>query len=124
MTNVLRGISHTRAAVTSNCSEFERAWRSARDKGIEGRWIGEWRSDVNQHCGELRCALTVAGANHVRAFVHARYAKMLRVCYTVDLRVESIADELHLQGEADLGALAGGVYHYDGTLKAGHLNCN
>ena len=123
MTNILRGISHTLAAVTSNCSDFETAWQSARNQGLEGHWIGEWHSDVNEHHGELRCVLQQIDENHFRAFANAKYAKFMRVCYTVELRFEQMAECLHLEGEADLGELAGGVYRYDGVLTATEFNC-
>lgn len=123
MTNILRGISHTLAAVTSNCFEFEEAWRSAHDRGFEGHWIGEWRSEVNQHHGELRSVLQKIDANHFRALVHARYAKVMRVCYSVELQVEEIADQMCLEGETDLGELAGGMYRYGGVLTPTEFKC-
>jgi hypothetical protein len=45
---------------------------------------------------------------------HAQYSKFLRVCYSVELRIKKSSDLLHLSGDADLGALAGGIYRYDG----------
>lgn len=123
MTNILRGISHTLAAATSNCSDFENAWQSARDGRLEGHWIGNWQSEVNEHHGELRCVLQQIDGNHFRAFIHAQYAKFMRVCYSIELHLEQMAERLHLEGEADLGELAGGMYHYDGTLTATNLDC-
>lgn len=54
---------------------------------------------------------------------HARYAKCLRVCYTTQLKATAIENGFHLEGEADLGGLAGGVYTYRGELMGERLNC-
>ncbi len=123
MSNILRGISHTLAAVTSNCSEFEQAWRNSHRSAEESHWLGEWRSDVNRHHGALRCLLKTVAANEFRAYVRARYGKIMRVCYTVDLRFEKVAEQIQLVGEADLGELAGGIYRYEGTLTAATFEC-
>ena len=39
---------------------FDRDWKQAASQefdGMEGRWIGRWHSDYNQHNGVLRCLL-------------------------------------------------------------------
>jgi hypothetical protein len=71
-------------------------------------------SDINHHTGELRCVVTKREDGMYRARFHAKYNKVLSFGYTVPLKVEPAADGFHFSGEADLGWLAGGVYHYDG----------
>jgi len=47
---------------------------------------------------------------------HAKYWKILSFGYTVPLQVQSSNNVYQFQGEANLGKLAGGVYHYSGTV--------
>jgi hypothetical protein len=102
------------------CSSFHHEWKVAASKsaplgGIEGRWQGSWHSDVNNHSGRLRCLLSEAGGNTYRARFHAKYMKILSFGYTVILTAEpSKTNGFTFSGEANLGRLAGGVYHYEG----------
>lgn len=118
--NLIRSLSHLLAAFTSNCAHFQRAWQGdgAERDGAErvGRWQGEWVSSANGHRGQLRCVLTGLETQDTRACFYATYARLLRVCYCVPLAVERSADQFHLQGETDLGKLAGGIYRYQGEL--------
>jgi hypothetical protein len=124
-TTALRGIGHTLAAFSTNCSEFQRAWgnRDGSKQQLATRWIGEWSSEVNGHRGELRCLLVRLSENRLRASFHARYAKFLRVCYSVDLNARTSGDRLTLKGEADLGQLAGGTYYYEGESDGRRIVC-
>jgi hypothetical protein len=119
--NLLRGISHTLAALTANGGDFRRAWAGA---GAGERWMGEWRSEANGHHGALRCVLRPGAEGGFDAMFHARYARCLRVCYGVRLKSMSGGSGHRLEGEADLGALAGGIYKYRGELADEKLICS
>lgn len=124
MSAIFRNFAHTLAAITTNCSEFTRAWKEAEAAlGVEGRWFGEWRSQANAHHGPLRGVLRRQGEEAFRADFHARYSKFLRVCYSVHLRAQRQGNLWRLEGEADLGQLAGGVYRYKGELSEERLHC-
>src|ERR1041385_5899115 len=93
MINIFRGLGHALAALTTNCSEFRKTWERA--EGIESRWRGEWRSEVNGHHGALRCVLTRIDQETFSANFHARYSKLLRVCYSVQLRIDRKSTRLN-----------------------------
>jgi hypothetical protein len=104
------------------CSSFNGEWRKtgknpAASSGLEGRWEGEWISDVNRHHGRLRCIVNKEG-NVYRARFHAKYHKILSFAYTVPLKAEPTEGGYQFRGEADLGSLAGGIYHYEGHANA------
>lgn len=108
-----------------SCSSFNREWRKTGKnpvaaKGLEGRWEGEWISDVNGHHGKLRCIIVNEGDVY-RARFHAKYQKILSFGYTVPLKAEMTANGFKFQGEADLGALAGGLYKYEGQADAANF---
>lgn len=126
VSNVIRGISHTLAALAGNCPHFRRIWHEALARpqiegSLAGAWAGEWFSQANGHHGSLRCVLQPLDQVHLRAWFHARYAKFLRVCYSVELRRTQSGSVAHFKGEADLGALAGGVYSYEGDADSQKL---
>jgi hypothetical protein len=118
--NLLRGINHTLAALTSNGGAFHAAWREA---APGERWAGEWRSQANGHHGALRCVLRRRENGKWDAWFHARYARFLRVCYEVELAAPADGARFLLAGASDLGALAGGVYQYEGELSGDRLHC-
>src|ERR1044071_4230013 len=120
--STVRSVKHALAALTTNCAEFRRAWRAGQARagqassrandGLTGCWQGEWVSDVNGHRGPLCCVLVNQSNDRYRASFHARYATILRVCYSVDLEVTTEGSAKSLRGAADLGSLAGGRYEY------------
>jgi hypothetical protein len=125
---MLRTISHFLAALVNNASDFKRRWNqdappptAAND--LQGRWQGEWISEVNGHRGALRCVLTRGDDGNYKAAFHAVYARILRVCYTVPLHGQWIDGKLKLEGDADLGPLAGGVYRYQGEAEEAEFVC-
>lgn len=120
MSNFWRSLSHTLAALTANCGEFGDCWEKA---AATERWQGEWRSEVNGHRGALRCVLRQSGPAVFEAWFHARYARWLRVCYHATLQATPSPDGWRLEGGTDLGALAGGVYTYEGELTRSGLRC-
>ncbi len=104
--------------VGASCSSFNREWRRVEKNPVastdlEGRWEGQWISDVNGHHGKLRCIVSKDGGVY-RARFRAKYQKILSFGYTVALNSEKTDGGFKFSGEADLGALAGGVYHYEG----------
>lgn len=116
-----RNISHLLAALFANRADFHRRWANP-GRGEE-RWEGDWVSEANGHCGALKCLLTKEGVAGYRATFHAVYAKFLTVCYTVSLQGGQAGGKLLLKGDADLGKLAGGVYHYEGRVDEAEFNC-
>src|ERR1051325_10046821 len=106
----------------AGCSSFNRDWKktgrsSAAAAGLEGRWEGQWISEVNGHHGRLRC-IVQKQEDVYQARFRAKYRKILSFGYTVPLRAEPIDNGYKFRGEADLGTLAGGVYHYEGHADA------
>jgi hypothetical protein len=124
---LIRSIAHTLAALFSGSKAFQREWKryaeSSRAEGIEGRWQGEWISDVNGHHGELKAVVTNARSNNYETIFHATYSGFLRVSYAVNLFGQSRDGGVELKGEADLGRLAGGVYHYGGKATPTDFSC-
>ncbi len=104
----------------SGCSSFDRAWRRAAaapepPKDIQGAWTGTWRSDRDGHDGALRCVITEWEDGKFLALFRATYWKTLEFDQSVVLVARERRGTWTFEGSADLGALAGGVYHYKGT---------
>lgn len=117
------------AAVFSRPARFEREWRthavdSPSANSIEGRWQGQWLSTSNGHHGRLRCIMTRSHDGEYRAMFHATYARFLKVSYSVSLRGHTTRNEVDLNGETNLGLLAGGTYHYHGHATPTTLQCD
>jgi hypothetical protein len=126
---MIRTISHFLAAVFSNPSEFNRHWNdpnppAGAGTGLPRRWEGQWISEVNGHRGALRCALSQSSPAEYAATFYAVYGGILRVCYTVTLRGERTNAALVLEGDSDLGRLAGGIYHYAGEATERSFRCS
>ena len=125
---MLRGLAHTLAALFGNCGDFQRRWNDV-DKnaqpptGVAGRWTGEWRSEENGHHGALRCVTEAVSQGCCAASFHARYGGILRVCYRVRLELKPEEEAVVLHGQTDLGRLAGGIYTYEGTIRADQFTC-
>ncbi len=104
------------------CSTFNYDWHIAQrtispPNDLPGRWQGVWISEVTGHKNELRCLVTKADDTTYQARFHAKYRKGLLTVsfnYTVPLKVVKTDDAFKFTGDADLGSLAGGLYHYDG----------
>ena len=115
-------IMPTVVLIGASCSSFNREWRkvgrnAVAPSGLEGRWEGEWISEVNGHHGRLRCIVN-RDEDVYRARFHAKYRKILSFGYTVPLKAEPTENGYKFRGEADLGSLAGGIYHYEGHADA------
>ncbi len=123
---MFRNVSHVLAALFNNRAEFHRRWEAAPARpanGLEGRWRGEWISQANGHHGALKCLLTKTASGEYEAMFHAVYAGFLAVAYPVALHGQPSGGKLKLAGKADLGKLAGGVYHYEGETDENAFNC-
>ena len=111
-------------ALMCGCSSFDRDWKAAASSkpqsatDMTGRWQGTWASDANGHNGGLRCLITRTGDNAYHARYAATYWSIFHFGYDMDLVAEQEVDAVHFKGEADLGSMAGGVYHYDGHANA------
>jgi len=106
-------------AVLAGCSTFERDWKRATAQptsgdSIEGAWVGRWSSDATGHSGPLRCLVWREDASHYAAHFRAGYAGVFRFTYTVRLEAQPHYGGWEFSGQEDLGALAGGVYYYEG----------
>ena len=87
--------------------------------GLAGRWEGRWASQANGHNDKLRALITVVDTNHYDVKFHAAYKQWITIHfgYTVRMETKPGADgSAHISGSEDLGALAGGVYTYEGRV--------
>lgn len=112
------------------CSSFERDWKMAKNQsvdGIEGRWVGRWHSDYNQHNGVLRCLISKKSGNLHETRFHAKYKLGLLTIsypYDTDMSITQKGASYAFKGEADLGWLAGGIYRYDGNGTSASIEMN
>lgn len=108
--------------LTTGCTTFHRDWRKAAadplpTDDLYGQWEGKWMSEVNGHNGRLRCLVTKEGQEKYQARFHAKYRRILSFGYTVPLTVSEGGGVFKFEGDADLGRLAGGKYHYEGRAS-------
>jgi hypothetical protein len=115
-----RAVQH-RLPVPSRMEQLRSGQFPAQD--IQGRWRGQWIGEVNGHTGQLRAILTPLEPGRYRAGFHATHSKFLRACYRVMLSVREENGRFVMEGEADLGQLAGGVYRYQGKAIPTEFNC-
>jgi hypothetical protein len=106
-------------ALLTACSSFHNEWKAATKaaisaNSIEGPWSGDWRSDVNGHHGSLRCVVAKTSETTYRAHYRAHFLKIFRFTYAATLNGHETNGVVTLEGEANLGKLAGGVYKYEG----------
>ena len=107
----------------AGCSTFNHEWNRAANQPIaandlQGRWQGVWVSDVNHHTDSLRCIITRKDDGAYRARFRAKYHQVFTFGYTVPLKVEPATNGFTFSGQANLGWLAGGLYHYEGHADA------
>lgn len=126
--NVVRSVAHMLAALFNSRSAFAEQWRqyaagAGSPEGIDGRWLGEWISELSGHHGELRCVLVAVCPSEYRAYFYARYSKLFSVGYITSLKAEKTGSRIVLKGEEDLGALAGGMYRCEGEATPTEFNC-
>jgi hypothetical protein len=102
---------------------FEREWQAAKsytqpEQELAGCWEGTWQSDYNGHHGGLRAIITKQGEGYYNAHFHATYAVVIPFEFELPLLVTDDGRAYALEGEADLGWLAGGRYTYNGSATA------
>jgi hypothetical protein len=104
----------------TGCSTFNKEWRAAAKttptpNSIQGRWTGEWRSQQNNHHGQLRAVITQTSPTTYRAHYKATYKTILHFSYIATLNATDTNSPIKLSGQADLRKLAGGIYKYEAT---------
>ena len=110
----------------SSCSAFNYEWRQAAKKptpndDIRGRWEGHWLSHATGHSNRLRALITLVDTNHSNVKFHAAYKSetfkfiTIHFGYTVPMETKPGTNGVAFHGSEDLGALAGGVYTYEGN---------
>jgi hypothetical protein len=107
------------ALFLTGCSSFQKEWKTALKQpqsGINGAWQGEWRSEKNGHHGSLKCVVTQSSPTTFRAHFRAKYMKILQFTYAATLTGQETNGAVRLEGSANLGKLAGGIYTYEGTV--------
>lgn len=110
------------SGMLTGCS-FERQWQSATsyaypEQELAGCWEGTWQSEYNGHHGGLRAIITKQGDGYYDAHFHATYAVLIPFEFKLPLLVTDAGQAYALEGEADLGWLAGGLYTYNGSATA------
>jgi hypothetical protein len=108
------------------CSTFNYEWRQAMKKPvpgdeIAGPWEGRWVSQANGHNDRLRALITAVDTNHYDVKFHAAYKKWITIHFGYTVRMQTAPGTNGLvvfQGSEDLGALAGGVYTYEGRADS------
>ena len=109
--------------ICCSCSTFDKDWDAAaglkaeNPTDITGRWQGNWQSDASNHSGDLRCLVTRQGKSSYHARYAATYWNALHFEYEMNLTAERRGDWMHFEGQADLGPMAGGIYHYEGNAN-------
>jgi hypothetical protein len=125
---LVRSISHVLAAFFNNARDFKRRWNQpapppSAANDLQGHWEGEWISQASGHRGPLRCVLSKTSPGDYQAAFHAVYCGALRVAYTVPLHGRIDGGKLSLEGETDIGRLAGGIYSYKGEADETAFRC-
>jgi hypothetical protein len=117
------------ALAFAGCSTFNYEWRQAAKKpmptnAITGRWEGHWFSEPTGHRDRMRALVTSVDTTHYDVKFHAAYKsetfKIITVHfgYTVRMEARPGPNGIAFHGSEDLGAIAGGVYTYDGYANA------
>ncbi len=124
---------------------FRSVWKKAptSTSGVEGKWSGTWHSDATGHQGTLRCVVTKPGFENFCAtgiplaalerasfrpyphefFYHATWKKILSGSYKATHTVQKQKDGTYtFKGEHKMPDWAGGLYHYEGTIKGDDFN--
>ncbi|MFC5454015.1 hypothetical protein [Prosthecobacter fluviatilis] len=105
---------------------FRSAWKKApATTGAEGKWSGTWHSDATGHQGTLRCVVSapVDKKGGHEFFYHATWKKILSGSYKATHTVQKQKDGTYtFKGEHKMPDWAGGLYHYEGTIKGNDFN--
>ena len=120
------------AVMLTGCSRFERDWKAAlaepgpatRPGSVEGPWQGRWRSEAGHGGGELRCLLRLREDGRYEARFRATFWGVFKAGYTVELTATPQPIGWRVEGEEDLGWLAGGTYEYEGEITVKQFDCD
>lgn len=109
-------------------TEFRQAWN--RDlcpappttNGVVGKWEGTWLSEATGHTGTLRCVVSSPHQSSAKGdhefFYRATWKTILSGSYKAIHNVKKQKDGSHVfKGEHKMPDWAGGLYHYEGTIK-------
>lgn len=91
----------------------------------EGKWSGTWHSTATGHQGTLRCVVSapVDKKGGHEFFYHATWKKILSGSYKATHTVQKQKDGTYtFKGEHKMPDWAGGLYHYEGTIKGNDFN--
>lgn len=100
---------------------FRAAWKEApASDGVSGKWDGAWTSEATGHHGRLQCV--IQGPENKQGdhtfFYRATWMKILSGTYKTTHRVVKEKDgSFRFKGEHKMPDWAGGLYHYDGSIK-------
>jgi hypothetical protein len=107
---------------------FRSAWKKAPvTAGVEGKWKGTWLSDANGHHGDLLCVVSESknSKDDHEFFYHATWKKILSGSYKAVHNVQKQKDGSYaFKGEHKMPDWAGGLYHYEGTIKGDEFKAN
>ena len=106
----------------AGCSSFHSEWSKAAKEpapahDITGCWEGTWQNSNNTHQDRMRAILTRVNDTEYGAHFYAKYKKIFSFTYRATFQGTWAEDEFRFHGEEDLGALAGGVYNYEGRAS-------
>ncbi|EEF57457.1 hypothetical protein [Pedosphaera parvula] len=101
------------------CHSFDHEWQEAVKqpepvRDIQGAWQGTWKSESTGHTDKLRCLISKEGEGKYNARFKANYHSVMSFSINIPLSVQQVGGEYQFTGDADLGWLAGGNYHYEG----------
>ncbi|NQV26689.1 MAG: hypothetical protein HQ518_20235 [Rhodopirellula sp.] len=118
----LVAVLFTLCGMLTGCS-FDREWQASScysypEQELAGCWEGTWQSEYNGHHGGLRAIITEQGDGYYDAHFHATYAAVIPFEFQLPLLVTDDGQAYALEGEADLGWLAGGLYTCKGNATA------
>lgn len=110
-------------SLSSCATEFKRQWEAAGKQaakaGVEGRWEGTWKSEVNGHHGSLRAivgpALNPEG-DHCFHY-HATWKGWLQGAYQATHRVTKGRAIHSFSGQHQMPKIYGGAYTYSGRIS-------
>ena len=94
----------------------------------DGRWAGHWTSDRRKalfsskpSSGEVRCIITRIDPYRYRANFRAEFETIFHGEYVATLYGHARGKTLRAKGVWPLSKLAGGDYHYEGTITPGEF---
>lgn len=121
------------AALLGGCNSFDKDFEAAAAAqstyiDVTGPWVGEWRSEANDHSGPMRAIITQIGDGLYMARYEATWKKIFIFHQDVELReaptatgVTANPDMRSFLGSEDLGVIWG-VYHYKAKATSTQFN--